>query len=60
MFVAQFLTGPGTDNTPHNVRITFREYLYGKWNPHQFLKNLSVKYDTDYLTQYYYVGVKYV
>jgi hypothetical protein len=59
MFVANFLTGPGTDNVPHNVHITFGEYIHGKWNPHQFLKNLSVKYDTDYLTQYYYVGVKY-
>lgn len=60
MFVANFLTGPGTDNTPHNVHITFGEYIHGKWNSKTFLEKLSEKYDTDFLTQYYYIGVRYV
>lgn len=60
MFVAQFLTGPGTDKTPININISFTQYLYAKWNPHQFIKNLSIEYDKNFLTEHYYIGVKYV
>ena len=58
MFVANFLTGPGTDNTPYNVSLTFIEYIHGKWNSKRFLENLSRKYDKDFLTEYYFIGVK--
>ena len=30
MFVANFLTGPGTDKTPYNVQVTFLEYVLSK------------------------------
>ena len=53
MFVANFLTGPGTDNTPYNVSLTFIEYIHGKWNSKRFLENLSKKYDKDFLTEYF-------
>ena len=43
MFVANFLTGPGTDKTPYNVKLTFSEYVHGKWNSHTFMDKLSKK-----------------
>ena len=43
MFVANFLTGPGTDKTPYNVKLTFGEYINGKWNSSTFLDKLSKK-----------------
>ena len=58
MFIARFLTGPGTDKTPHNVRITFFEYLHGKVNSGSFLINLGIKYDKNLLNDYYFIGVE--
>ena len=60
MFVANFLTGPGTDKTPYNVKLTFGEYEHGKWNSHTFLDKLSKKYDKDFLNEFYFIGVRYV
>ena len=59
MFVANFLTGPGTDKTPYNVKITFGEYVLGKVNPNQLLEDLSEKYDTNFVSEFYYIGVRY-
>tara|TARA_Y100001938_G_C8018348_1_gene393820 strand:- start:619 stop:804 length:186 start_codon:yes stop_codon:yes gene_type:complete len=60
MFVANFLTGPGTDKTPYNVKLTFGEYIHGKWNSKTFLEKLSNKHGENYLTDFYYIGVRYV
>tara|TARA_Y100000004_G_scaffold178267_1_gene220671 strand:+ start:462 stop:650 length:189 start_codon:yes stop_codon:yes gene_type:complete len=59
MFVANFLTGPGTDKVPYNVKLTFYEYLLGKVNPNQLLRDLTEKYDTNFVSDFYYIGVRY-
>ncbi len=58
MFVANFLTGPGTDKTPYNVQVTFLEYVLSKVNSTHFLEKLSKKYNKDFTNNYYYGGVK--
>jgi len=60
MFIANFVTGPGTQKTPVNISLTFMEYLHSKVNSVGFLENLSEKYRKDYLKSYYYGGTKYV
>ena len=45
MIIARFITGPGTEQTPYNVKINF-------------LEKLSKKYNKDFSNNYYYGGVK--
>ncbi len=53
MFIADFITGPGTDKTPYHVKINFVEYLISKLNMIYFINNLSNKYDKDFNNMYY-------
>ena len=41
MFIANFLTGPGTKKSHVNVTLTFCEYLHSKINTKGFLENLG-------------------
>ncbi len=56
--IAKFITGPGTEQTPYNVKITFLEYILAKVNSAHFLEKLSNKYNKDFTNNYYYEGVK--
>ncbi len=58
MMIAKFITGPGTEQTPYNVKITFLEYILAKVNSVHFLEKLSNKYNKDFTNNYYYEGVK--
>tara|TARA_X000000950_G_scaffold287788_1_gene401658 strand:+ start:141 stop:323 length:183 start_codon:yes stop_codon:yes gene_type:complete len=58
MIIAKFITGPGTEQTPYNVKITFLEYILAKVNSAHFLEKLSNKYNKDFTNNYYYEGVK--
>ena len=58
MFVANFLTGPGTDKTPYNVQVTFLDYLYYILSKQRFLHRIGQKYDKDFYSNYYFIGVK--
>mgnify|MGYP001208208197 FL=1 len=58
MMIAKFITGPGTEQTPYNVKITFLEYILAKVNSAHFLEKLSNKYNKDFTNNYYYEGVK--
>ena len=58
MIIARCITGPGTEQTPYNVKINFLEYVLAKVNPTYFLEKLSKKYNKDFTNNYYYEGVK--
>ena len=58
MIIAKFITCPGTEQTPYNVKITFLEYILAKVNSAHFLEKLSNKYNKDFTNNYYYEGVK--
>lgn len=60
MFVANFLTGPGTKKSHVNVALTFCEYLHSKVNTKNFLENLAKKHKKDFVKSYYYGGTSYV
>ena len=56
MFIARFITGPGTDKTPYNVQITFWEYIRYLVNQKSFLQRLSIKYRTNFVNDFYFAG----
>jgi len=56
MFIARFITGPGTDKTPYNVQITFWEYIQYLVNQEYFLKKLGAKYHKDFFSGFYFAG----
>lgn len=58
MFVACFLTGPGTDKTPYNVQVSFLDILYYLLSSHRFLLRLGKKHNTDFLNNFYFIGVR--
>ena len=58
MFIADFLTGPGTDKTPFIVSISFYEYLLGKINMGAMLERLGTRLNLDLINNYYYKGVR--
>ena len=58
MFIADFLTGPGTDKTPFIVNISFYEYLLGKINMGAMLERLGTRLNLDLINNYYYKGVR--
>ena len=53
MFIADFITGPGTDKTPCQVRLDLVEYIISKINQQYFINNLSNKYNKDFNNMYY-------
>jgi len=59
MFVANFLTGPGTDKTPVNVKVSFIDYIVYLFSSKRFLIRIGNKYNTNFLSKYYFGGVKY-
>ena len=54
MFIARFLTGPGTDKTPYNVRISFLDYLIYLCDTKTFLVRLNNRYHKDFLNGFYF------
>ena len=58
MFVADFITGPGTDKKPCIIKISLLEYLQGKVNSSFMLKHLGKRLQLNLLNDYYYVGVR--
>ena len=59
MFVANFLTGPGTDKTPVNVKVSFIDYIVYLFSSKAFLKRISDKYNKDFISNYYFGGVRF-
>lgn len=59
MFVANFLTGPGTDHTPVNVKVSFIDYIVYLFSSKAFLKRISDKYNKDFISNYYFGGVRF-
>jgi len=60
MYIANFLTGPGTKKLHVNVTLNFCEYLHSKINTKGFLENLSATHRIDFVESYYYGGTSYV
>lgn len=60
MFVANFVTGPGTEKVHYNVPLTLGEYLHSKVHTVSFLESLSAKWRKNFVSSYYYGGTKYV
>jgi len=59
MFVANFLTGPGTNHDPVNVRVSFIDYIVYLISSKRFLLRIGKKYNTNFLSNYFFEGVKY-
>lgn len=60
MFVANFLTGPGTNHSQLNFQLSLGEYIQSKISSRNFLENMSMKWKMDLVKGYYFGGTKYV
>ena len=59
MFVANFLEGPGTNHDPGNVKVSVLDYIVYLLSAKLFLKRISNKYNKNFISNFYFEGVKY-
>jgi hypothetical protein len=59
MFVANFLTGPGTDHTPVNVKVSVLDYIVYLFSSKRFLIRIGNKYNKNFLSNYFFEGVRF-